>query len=263
MTPDETFEAHTRATSNADSLGLLALAAVAEAAGDARYCIIGGYMVRMLQLVYPTPRAVLRSTRDADAAVESVEVIGPIAQRLQMQHFEKKGGNLFTKQTADEQEIEINVLMPRSDSSRGIRPKNVPGLGQVDTLPELTFALSGPGLAVDVTADLLDGSSIEFRTRVPRLEVAAVLKAHSWKARGLSDPKDLADLHSLMEVRQEHPEAPWRLDEAPLHGYRLDGARLLHELAGKLTKRTSMMPVPSHVERPRMAALIAQHIARP
>lgn len=197
-----------RATNNADSLGLPGLAAIAQAAPDAGYCIIGGYMVRMLQLAYPIPGAVLRSTRDADAAVESVEVIGPLAQHLLTHDFEKKGGNLFTKPAGSGQEIEINVLMPRTDSSRGIRPKDVPGLGQVDTLPELTLALSGPGLVLDVSAELLDGTPIEFRTRVPRLDVAVVLKAHSWKARGLSDPRDLADLHSLMEIHQAHPDAP-------------------------------------------------------
>ena len=52
-------------------------------------------------------------------------------------------------------------------------------------------------------------------------------------------------------------------DKAPLRGYSLDGARLLHELASTLSRRSSPRPVPSHVERPRMAALIAQHIARP
>lgn len=114
-----------RATNNADSLGLPGLAAIAQAAPDAGYCIIGGYMVRMLQLAYPIPGAVLRSTRDADAAVESVEVIGPLAQHLLTHDFEKKGGNLFTKPAGSGQEIEINVLMPRTDSSRGIRPKDV------------------------------------------------------------------------------------------------------------------------------------------
>lgn len=260
---DETFSISTRATSNADSLGLLGLQAVAEAAGETEYMIIGGYMVRMLQLVYPTPNAVHRSTRDADAAVDDVEVVGPIAERLQILHFAKKGGNLFTRQTDGGQEIEINVLMSRNGSSHGFRATDVPGLGWVDTLPELTFAFAGSGITLEVAAELLDGSVIEFRTRVPRLEAAVVLKAHSWKARGLSDPKDLTDLHSLLEIRQAYPETSWKLDQAPLSGRRRDAAVLLHELAGTLPRRTSTMPVPGHVARHRMAALITQHVARP
>ncbi|WP_152351528.1 hypothetical protein [Brachybacterium subflavum] len=204
----------------------------------------------------------LHSTYDADHAAESVEVIGPRAQHLQTQDFEKRAGSLFTKPAGGGQEIEINVLMPQDGSSCGIRPRNVPGLGHVDTLPELTFALSGSGLILDVSADLLDGSSIEFRTRIPRLEVAVLLKAHSWKARRLSDPKDLADLNSLMEIRQAHPTHPGGSIGSRCAAT-ASTARLLHELAGTLSRRSSSMPVPSHVGRARMAARIAQHIARP
>ncbi|MDN5686879.1 MAG: hypothetical protein L0G94_09400 [Brachybacterium sp.] len=36
---------------------------------------------------------------------------------------------------------------------------------------------------LDVTAELRDGRSIEYSTRIPDIEAAVVLKAHAWKSR--------------------------------------------------------------------------------
>ncbi len=256
------IEAH--AGSNADSLGYMGQQAVAQAVdGDTPYRIIGGHMVRLLLHVYPTSNATLRSTIDADAAVDDIEIVGDIVDGLCAQDFSQTGGNVLKKAVNSEQNIEVNLLVSRRGSSKGIRSECAPGVGQVDTLPELGFALDQPPLDLEVFATLFDGSTIEYRTRIPGLETAVVLKAHSWKARGLRSDRDLADLHSLMEIREEHPHTAWGLSSPGLIGFRKDTARILHEAAGKLTKRTSNLPVPYDLDRVRMAALIARHVSRP
>lgn len=87
--------------------------------------------------------------------------------------------------------IEINLLLARTGAAPGIRTQSVPGVGQVDTLPELQFALMTPALVIDVEAHLGGSEIIEYQTRIPNLEAAVVLKTHSWKDRG--SEKDLAD----------------------------------------------------------------------
>lgn len=252
------------AASNADSLGYMGQQAIAQAVdGDTEYRIIGGHMVRLLLHVYPTSNATMRSTLDADAAVDDIEIVGDIVDGLRAQEFIQTGGNVLKKAVNSEQNIEINVLVSRRGSTKGLRSEHAPGVGQVDSLPELGFALGQPGLDLHVLATLFDGSVIEYRTRIPGLETAVVLKAHSWKARRLESDRDLADLKSLMEIREEHPHAPWALSSAGLIGYRKDTARILHELAGNLLKRTSSLPVPHDLDRLRMAALIARHVTRP
>lgn len=169
---------------NADELGYLGQQAVAQAVspGD-DYRIIGGHMVRLLLEVYPTSAAMPRSTVDADAAVGDIEVIGPLSASLEAQDFVKEGGNVFRKRVGGEKPIEVNLLLSRLDHSQGMRSRSVEGVGQVDTLPELSWAMLGEPLLLDVTAELRDGRSIEYSTRIPDIEAAVVLKAHAWKSR--------------------------------------------------------------------------------
>ena len=140
---------------NADELGYLGQQAVADAVspGD-DYRIIGGHMVRLLLEVYPTPAATPRSTLDADAAVGDVEVIGPLSASLVAQDFVKEAGNVFRKEVGGERSIEINLLLSRLDHSQGLRQRAVKDVGQVDTLPELSWVMLGEPLVLDVTAVL-------------------------------------------------------------------------------------------------------------
>lgn len=248
------------ALSNSDALGYLGQQAVSEAVADGTdYRIVGGHMVRLLLHVYPTRMATLRSTLDADAAVGNVEVVGPISQNLLSKDFTKKGGNVFYKEAGGDQRIEINVLLSREGPTMGLRPQTVSGVGQVDTLPELRFALGQPALFLDIEADLGDGQTIAYRTQIPDLEAAVVLKAHSWDSR--RSLKDLVDLHSLLEIRQEHQATSWRLnDEQPI-GFRKDTARILTDLAEQVVRRNPRFRVPDSLSRPRMAALIKKHIS--
>lgn len=110
------------AVSVADSLGYLGQDAVSRAMGDhAGYRLIGGQMVRLLLHAYPASKATPRSTLDADSAVEGVELIGHVSQFLQLDGFRKIKGNAFLKKVADEHDVEINLLLPRTDSTSGTR----------------------------------------------------------------------------------------------------------------------------------------------
>ncbi|GAA2027540.1 hypothetical protein GCM10009720_04080 [Yaniella flava] len=72
----------TTALSVADALGYLGQKAVSDAVvAGSDYRIIGGHMLRLLLKTYPTPAAIPRSTIDADAALDSLEVVGPITIR--------------------------------------------------------------------------------------------------------------------------------------------------------------------------------------
>jgi hypothetical protein len=249
-----------RAISNSDALGYRGQKAIADAVGAGTdYRIVGGHMVRLLLHVYPTPAATLRSTVDADTAVDSVEVVGPLARALIEQDFTKEGGNLFYRQINDDQRVEINVLLSREGPATGVRPLSVPGVGQVDSLPELRFALMHPALVLDVQANLGAGEAIKYRTQVPGVEAATVLKAHAWKGR--RSEKDIADLHSLLEIKESHPDIPWGLDSAELIGFRKDTAAIMRDLAARIARKHVMFDVPNYLDRRRFAALVAKHIA--
>lgn len=256
-------EVHLVAMSNADELGYLGQQAVSEAVapGD-DYRIVGGHMVRLLLAVHPTPAATPRSTLDADAAVGDIEVIGPLVDGLLAQDFVKEGGNVFRKQAGGPIPIEVNLLLSRVSHSQGLGRRTVEGVGQVDTLPELSLVMLGEPMILDVTAELRDGRKIEYRTRIPDVEAAVVLKAYAWKARRMQEDKDLADLSTLLEIRHAYPDVRWRLDGTGLQGFRRDSARILHELASTITRRSAAYRVPAMVDRKRVAALIQQYVAR-
>ena len=250
-----------RAFSRADALGYLGQKAVADAAvAGKNYRIIGGHMVRLLLNVYPTPEASIRSTLDSDAAVDDVQVVGELSEALQRRNFEKRGGNVFYQKLSADEEIEINLLLARAGGGAGLGKRKVEGVGEVDTLRELHLVMAMPPVVLDVSADLGDMGAIQYRTMVPDVEAAVMLKAHSWQQR--RNPKDLVDLKSLLEIRQEHPEISWGLNEKSLRGMRKDTAGILHDLSGRLLRRNQVMLDHGGIDRVRMAALINTHVTR-
>lgn len=253
----EPYRVAAHSLSRADALGYRGQQAIANAVGDSGdYRIIGGHMVRLLQLLCPTPRATARSTTDADAALEDVEVVGSVTRGLLDDDFVKEGGNILYKDLGD-QRIEVNLLLQRADGQGGLRTQIVEGIGQVDTLPELAFALMQRALTIDVEAHL-ETEVLNYRIRIPDLEAATVLKAHSWKGR--RSRKDLVDLYTLLEIREEHPAIPWRLKESEPIGFRRDTARILTDLAPRLTPRRTTVDLPVGIDRLRFASLISKHV---
>ncbi len=249
--------------SKADDLSFLGQKAVADAVpDDGDYRIVGGTMVRLLGLAYPTPEARARATVDADTALDDIKIVWTLAERLKADDFTQEGGNLFVKPLEPERRIEVNLLLSRRGTTPGMRQQEVPGVGQVDTLPELVFALAQPALKLAMTVTLTTTDVIEYTTRIPGLESATVLKAHAWKNRLAS--RDLVDLNSLLEIREAHPHLPWRLSTAPLKATRREAARILHTLrTNNLSRPSGRVPstLPEGIDRLRMAALINRHIA--
>lgn len=239
--PSSSRTLRVRATSRADEAGYLGQFAVAQAAGPTtNYRLVGGHMVRLLLAAFPTTDAVPRTTLDADAAFGSAEVIGSVAKGLISDGFAQLAGNVFTKPAGSGVSIEINVLASREDPRAGVKPFAVPDVGQVDTLPELSLALAAPALVLDIRAILLDGREIHYVVLVPDVEMAVILKAHSWAGRRAQ--KDVADLATLLEIRHEHPEVAWSLDGPQLRGRRLDTAQILHHLADMTARATFLLP---------------------
>lgn len=252
-----------QAMSRSDDACFLGQKAVADAAeADANYRIVGGNMVRMLGEVYPAPRAFSRSTVDVDAAVDEVEVIGSIADRLKADSFHQESGNLFVKSVTPQRRIEVNLLMPYRGPSQGKSVRAVPGLGQVDTFPELTFAMAQAPLELDMTVTLTNKEEVlTYTTFIPSLESAVILKAHAWKGR-LED-KDLVDLCSLLEIRDAHPDTPWRLDVRPLRATRRTASHILHNLLRPTLERKGRVggrEWPRGFDRLRTASLIRRHV---
>lgn len=252
--------------SKSEDLVYLGQQAVADAVpADADYRVVGGNMVRLLGLVYPTDRAIARSTVDADAAVDDVEIIAPLVDRLSSQGFTQVAGNLFVRSLDGEHRTEINILLSQPGPRSGMGIIDVPGVGQVDTLPELGFAMAQPAIELDMVATLTNDRAIAYTTRIPSLESAVVLKTHAWSGRRAA--KDLLDLYSLLEIRDAHPGAPWRLDELPLRATRRDSAQILHALRATTLARAPRRGaapadrLPEGVARLRMAALIERHVA--
>lgn len=261
VNPPVPVNLNVRAFSRADALGYLGQKAVSDAAGAGKnYRIIGGHMVRLLLHVYPTPNASPRSTLDSDAALDDVQVVGELSEALHGQNFEKRGGNVFCRALSADEEIEINLLLARADGGAGLKKVRVDGVGEVDTLRELHLIMNMPAVVLDVSADLDDMGVIRYRTMIPDVEAAVMLKAHSWQQR--RSPKDLVDLKSLLEIRHEHPDIAWRLNEENLVGVRKDTARILHDLAGRLRQRNQLMFDHGEIDRVRMDALINHHVAR-
>ena len=257
----EPLKIYVHALSISDALGYRGQKAVADASVEGSdYRIIGGHMVRLLLHVYPTAAAIPRSTTDADTAIGDLEVAAPWTQNFLDQNFTKKGGNLFYRDVGPEQRIEINVLAPRTGSAPGIKPKTVPGVGQIDTLPELSYIFNHEPLVLNVEADLGQGETITYQTRIPNVEEAVVLKAHAWRER--QSEKDLADLHTLLEIREAHTEAPWRLHETNPIGFRKDTVAILQTLRDDMTRKRTPFSVPNNLNKIRFAALIAKHVTR-
>ena len=218
------------AASNAADLGLRALADLAHATDGHQYRVIGGHMVHLLTLVYPTPDAVARVTADADAGIDTVVAAGDrLHGSLLARGYTLITGNHYEAPSGDDSgPLSIDLLVP-SMSAKPIETVILGGRG-FDAIPGLGLALAADPLEVSVHAFLYSGSELSFTIPIPDVEVAVVLKALAWQSRTAA--KDIADLCSLMEIAHHHSgtlRSGWSLDGAA-KGARVDAQRALHVL---------------------------------
>jgi hypothetical protein len=265
--PDRHHDVYLVATTPEDDAAYLALSdlsAILADHPDAR--VIGGHMVSLIVSAYPTAGLVDRRTGDADAGIPvALAVAGPLHDALLARGYLGESGNRYVRGSLTPPEHEepiqptIDVLIPSTDSH--FRPRIVGGRAY-DTMPGLMLALSAAPLVMNVNATLRDGTELLFRTRVPPLESAVILKASAFADRGVRTPKDAIDIANLLEVLNGHGAervGGWRLDAASLTGSRRDAARALHRLAdtaaaGRLDR--------FGIRGPRLAALVREFVGR-
>lgn len=246
---------HTVSTSRADDAAFRALADASDLleASDTR--IVGGQMVALLLLAFPTREAIVRKTADADLAIPTtLAAAGTLHERLTAAGYEATAGNSYSKEASA-----IDLLVP-TRTGRFSREEH--GGRGFDAAPGISLALAAAPVALRVRAMLLDHSTLEFETLVPGPDVAIVLKAYAIRLRAAA--KDVVDVHNLLSIADVHPYTAiggWSLANPALRGSRLDAARILHGLAGRARRdRTAHT---AGVNPARLTALIRRHIAAP
>lgn len=244
-------------TSVASDLGYRALADLAFCGAKLKYVVIGGHMVQLLIQAYPTPLAIQRATRDADAGLEQAEVAGQGLQEALLKlgyqptntnRYEM--GNGFAKR-------QIDILV---DVGKPGKPAVIAGK-QFDHAPGLMLALAEEPLDVAVEVRLKNGEYLSFEVPVPRVETALILKALAWRSRKAD--KDTADILALLEIVQLHKKSlnGWQLQDskAATLGTRKDAAVVLHQMATSNDRRPLSLGE-GRPGGPRLSALIRAHV---
>lgn len=240
-------------TSNADDLAFSSLSdavRATDAMPDAR--VIGGHMVALLLTALPVPGLSARRTTDADAGLSTaIATNGDVATRLLGLGYTRVNGSRFTRggRTVD--------LLVEVDGSR-FKPRTFAG-GQLDGSPGLDLAIATDPIEIDTTIVYTDGHDERLLVRVPTVEWATIIKAYAAGSRHAA--KDVADLHHLLEIRQQYGRGAiggWRLDEEPAIGRRLDAARVLRSITTRDSRLTAAAVRPE-----RFVQLVREHIAMP
>ena len=180
---------------------LVALRDAVQVAADVKtWLIVGGHMVN-LHIVRAGVPAPLRLTRDADLAVE-VPVIrdqGLVGKLRKMGYDNPVFSNRFDRD-ADGLFASIDLLVPSYYTK--IRPNIDADVIAVDGMPVLDVAFERRPVIVDVVADLVDETRIEFTVRLPDLVTAIAMKSYAVAERtNAVDARDLA--HLLEAVKRD------------------------------------------------------------
>jgi hypothetical protein len=248
--------AETIATSQADDNALRALIdAVTLTAdlNDAR--IVGGQMVSLLTLAYPNSPRIDRRTADADVGVSTeIALANTLHTRLTDAHYTATVGNRYERDGAV-----IDLLAPSLD---GRFTAEVIGERAIDLAPGLGLAMVSDPTVIDLGITLLDESHQRISVRVPKVEIAVVLKALATRSRTAA--KDLTDLYNLLSIASNYdPDeiGGWKLSNDELNGARLDCARALHELADGAHRNRVLAD--AEIPREEFVALVREFVARP
>jgi hypothetical protein len=231
-------EAHIVANGAEDDAAIRALSDISRLLSDEdEWCIVGGHMTSLLSARFLSAGQVERRTGDADAGIP-VELArsGAAHARLVEAGYVDQSGNRYTLPGPPPQPT-IDLLVPAWEHR--FVPEEIGGRA-FDAMPGLPMALAS-NTELDVVATRLDRTEHTFRTRVPSVEAAIVLKANAWGLRMQS--RDGVDLHNLFCIlRAGHDIGSWRLGDETLSGARRDAAVHLHALADSWEARAPRLP---------------------
>jgi hypothetical protein len=251
------------ATSQADELALRALAEIVEVTREENVRIVGGQMAAPAG-AFPVTGIAARRTRDADTAITAeLAGSGVLHNRLIARGWTATSGNSYVRSPPElaalqqsAPELLVDLLVPSLDG----RFRSSRHGGRVfDSAPGLAPALATEPIELATGVTLLDGTLLEFITRVPTVELAVVMKAYAYASRHMD--RDAEDIYRLLEIVDAHPSEAmggWRLNEPGLRGSRRDAAARLQELA-RHTRRLKNADIPTA----RLAVLIAAHVGSP
>jgi hypothetical protein len=246
----------TVSTSNADDSAFRALNDVAEVTAeidDAR--VIGGQMVGLLLTTFPTDRAIVRGTADADAAISTeVASSGVIHEALVGSGYSPANGNRYISRDGRV----VDLIVPSDNYFRQVR---LGGRG-FDAAPGVPLVLAASPIVLDVEVTLTDRSRLEFSVKVPTVELSLVLKALTLRSRTAA--KDLVDIYNLLQIGYSWEAeliGGWNLGEAGLAGARGDAQAELHRVAA--TANRSQDLALSEVPPEFFVALIQAKVGEP
>lgn len=241
-------------TSNLDDASFWALKDICDLTADQNIRVVGGQMIEMMRTAFPTPGLSVRSTIDADAAIETeFAASGNVHELLTNAGYEATHGNSYKK---DRQKIDLLV-----GNMLGKFKTEIFGERAFDSAPGIQLALDAAPLNFNVQALLKDGTSLEFVARTPSVELAVCIKSLSYQSR-LSE-QDMVDLYYLLKIVNNHEIdqlGGWRLDQ-PAKATRLHSQRALQTLSQNLNRPNK--PISVDIDRAEFIALLAKWVAKP
>jgi hypothetical protein len=241
------------AESQSQESGFLALADIASLAKETgiEYRVVGGLMVTLYLAVSGADDPTSRQTLDADLGVTQQVAADPaLVAGLEGLGYERpESANRFIRQGAQGRRMVIDVLMP-SYISRMKTNQRAGGM-TLDAIPGLNLALSAPGEPLEIAAQMLDGTVIEFVTVVPNLMAALCVKTVGYGDRRAQ--KDALDVWRLLEAyRLAFPSPPhW-----PQSGSAGDAAEILRRDFGQASGAGGRAASSSRADRTRIRALV-------
>jgi hypothetical protein len=187
------------ATSRAQGAGYLALADLADLAGelDTDYRIVRGQMVSLLVAVSGATDVPERDTLDADFGVPyQVAADQRLTAGLTARGYQSDGAaNRFVRRDGSRERV-IDVLAP-SYTSR-LHTNQAHGDLILDEIPGLSYALAVPAVSVELDVTLTDQQSLRFTVSLPDPAAAIAIKVFAYTGRRAA--KDALDIWRLLEA---------------------------------------------------------------